>query len=70
MKKAPKNCSCCGRKLKISFGATKYCNNCSYHVNNLVKKMHYYKNKARLSVLLQQETKRLRLLLKIKKEKK
>jgi hypothetical protein len=67
--KTRKNCICCLRKLKIAFGATLYCNECSLHINNLVKRMHYYKTKSRASVKLQAENKRLRLALKLAEEK-
>lgn len=63
------NCLCCGKKLRIAFGATKYCNSCSLHVNDLIKKIHYWKNKSKLTIKLQQEAKRLRMLLNIKNEK-
>ena len=67
--KLRKLCKCCRKKLTIAFGATKYCNSCSLHVNDLVKLIHYWKNKAKLTIKLQQEAKRLRLALKIVEEK-
>ena len=69
MKKARKLCSCCRKKLTIVFGATKYCNSCSLHVNDLVKLIYYWKNKSKVSVKWQQENKRLRLALRLAEEK-
>ncbi len=38
-----KYCKCCGKKIKMSFGGTRFCNKCSMYIRDLRTENHYLK---------------------------
>jgi len=43
-----KYCECCGRKIEIAFGSSKYCKRCSLYIFNLQKERGIIKHQLKM----------------------